>query len=167
MSSILLTIVMLAVGLSQMVAAGKLGQSLMGYDLRRPASFFAVIFIVYTLAGGMRAVAATSEVHLFAMYGGMILAMFVAPHKGRRHGGVQGGHGAGRGRGRRRFFSMGSIGFFKGQLMDNRKPSRRMTAQAGIQPVLAAKRYQDGEESLHTTAFVVAPFGFFSARRSE
>lgn len=31
-SSILLTIVMLAVGLSQMVAAGKLGQSLMGYD---------------------------------------------------------------------------------------------------------------------------------------
>ena len=49
-SSILLTIVMLAVGLSQMVAAGKLGQSLMGYDFTATCIVFAVVKPSFLLA---------------------------------------------------------------------------------------------------------------------
>ncbi|MDR3149551.1 MAG: hypothetical protein LBT88_06030, partial [Oscillospiraceae bacterium] len=74
-SSILLTIVMLAVGLSQMIAAGKLGQSLLGFPFAPTVLVFALIFIVYTLAGGMNAVASTNKMHLFAMYGGVIVAV--------------------------------------------------------------------------------------------
>jgi len=77
-SSILLIIVMLAVGLSQMIAAGKLGQSLLGYDFTVTVIVFAIIFIVYTLAGGMNAVASTNKMHLFVMYGGAIVAMAIA-----------------------------------------------------------------------------------------
>lgn len=77
-SSVLLTTVMLAVGLSQMIAAGKLGQSLMGYDFTATVIVFAVIFIVYTLAGGMNAVASTNKLHLFVMYGGALLAIIFA-----------------------------------------------------------------------------------------
>ncbi|MCD8343086.1 MAG: hypothetical protein LUC19_01680, partial [Oscillospiraceae bacterium] len=64
-SSILLIIVMLAVGLSQMIAAGKLGQSLLGFDFTATCIVFAIIFIIYTLAGGMNAVASTNVMHLF------------------------------------------------------------------------------------------------------
>ena len=162
-SSILLTIVMLAVGLSQMVAAGKLGQSLMGFDFTATCIVFAALFIVYTLAGGMNAVAATSKVHLFAMYGGMIFAVFVTMHK---LGGVaefnagiaqveksDGG----------RFFSMASIGFPKVSSWIIASLLGACTAQAGIQPVLAAKDIKTARKACIITAFVAAPFGFLSA----
>ena len=77
-SCIILTIVMLAVGLSQMIAAGKLGESLLGIPFWISAIAFAVIFIVYTLAGGMNAVASTNVMHLIVMYVGVIIAMIIA-----------------------------------------------------------------------------------------
>ena len=165
-SSILLTIVMLAVGLSQMVAAGKLGQSLMGYDFTATCIVFAVIFIVYTLAGGMRAVAATSEVHLFAMYGGMILAMFVALHKVGGMAAFKEGMAQVEAADGGSFFSMGSIGLSKVSSWIIASLLGACTAQAGIQPVLAAKDIKTAKKACILTAFVVAPFGF-SARCSE
>lgn len=162
-SSILLTIVMLAVGLSQMVAAGKLGQSLMGYDFTATCIVFAVIFIVYTLAGGMRAVAATSEVHLFAMYGGMILAMFVALHKVGGMAAFKEGMAQVEAADGGSFFSMGSIGLSKVSSWIIASLLGACTAQAGIQPVLAAKDIKTAKKACILTAFVVAPFGFFSA----
>ena len=76
--SILLIFVMLAVGLSQMIAAGKLGQSLLGLDFTISCCIFAVIFIVYTMSGGMDSVEATNKLHIGFMYFGMVLAVILA-----------------------------------------------------------------------------------------
>ena len=144
-SSILLTIVMLAVGLSQMVAAGKLGQSLMGYDFTATCIVFAVIFIVYTLAGGM------------------ILAMFVALHKVGGMAAFKEGMAQVEAADGGSFFSMGSIGLSKVSSWIIASLLGACTAQAGIQPVLAAKDIKTAKKACILTAFVVAPFGFFSA----
>ncbi len=162
-SSILLILVMLAVGLSQMVAAGKLGQSLMGYDFKATCIVFAMIFIIYTLAGGMNAVTATSKVHLFAMYGGMIFAMIVAVKKIGGISGLTGGIAQVEAADGGDFFNMTSIGWTKVSSWIIASLLGACTAQAGVQPVLASKDIGTAKKACILTAFVAAPFGFFSA----
>lgn len=163
-SSILLTIVMLAVGLSQMIAAGKLGQSLMGFPFAPTVIVFAVIFIVYTLAGGMNAVESTNKMHLFVMYGGVILAIIFALSK------VDGWKGLTTGiaevaaaEDKKSYFNMFSIGMPKVSSWIIASLLGACTAQAGIQPVLAAKDVPTAKKACIITAFVVAPFGLFTA----
>ena len=163
-SSVLLTIVMLAVGLSQMIAAGKLGQSLMGFDFSATVVVFAVIFIVYTLAGGMEAIASTNTMHFLVMYGGVILAIVFA---GTKVGGwssftegiasVEAAEGGGG------YFNMFSIGMPRVSSWIIASILGACTAQAGIQPVLAAKDIPTAKKSCIVTAIVIAPFGLFTA----
>jgi SSS family solute:Na+ symporter len=179
-SSILLTIVMLAVGLSQMVAAGKLGESLIGVPFVPSVIVFAIIFIVYTLAGGMNAVASTNKMHLFVMYGGVIIAVIFAVS---RLGGlgnlVDGLDSANISEATRAaaaeagqavkeassgsFFSMITIGFSRVSSWVIASLLGACTAQAGIQPVLAAKDIHTAKKASIITAFVTAPFGLFTA----
>ena len=162
-SSILLIFVMLAVGLSQMIAAGKLGQSLMGADFTAAVVVFAVIFIVYTLAGGMNAVASTNKMHLFVMYGGILLAIFFAL------AGVGGWSGFASGIQKLQtaretnYLSMLSIGLPKVSSWIIAGLLGACAAQAGLQPVLAAKDVPTAKLACIITAFVVAPFGVFTA----
>ncbi|MDR3210221.1 MAG: sodium:solute symporter family protein, partial [Oscillospiraceae bacterium] len=166
-SSILLTIVMLAVGLAQMIAAGKLGQSIMGLPFTPTVLAFAAIFIVYTLAGGMNAVASTNKLHLFVMYGGVILAIVFALPK---IGGlsqlipeVQKVEAAEQGKHYFNLFSSenGVRGFAVSQILASLLGA--CTAQAGIQPILAAKNVSSARKACIITAFVAAPFGLFTA----
>ena len=163
-SSILLTIVMLVVGISQMIAAGKLGQSLLGFDFNVTVVVFAVIFIVYTLAGGMPAVASTNKMHLLTMYGGVFLALAFA---GTKVGGwssltagiaaVEAAEGGGG------YFNMFSIGMPRVSSWILASILGVCTAQAGIQPVLAAKDIPTAKKACIITAFVTAPFGLLTA----
>jgi SSS family solute:Na+ symporter len=189
-SSILLTIVMLAVGLSQMIAAGKLGQSLLGLPFAPTVIVFAIIFIVYTLAGGMNAVASTNKMHLFAMYGGVILAIIFAVMKlggfDALMNGLNGSNisqatmdaitqakSAAEAAGTKitttpqgeagRYFGMLTIGFSKVSSWVIASLLGACTAQAGIQPVLAAKDVHTAKKACIITAFVAAPFGLFTA----
>lgn len=162
-SSILLIIVMEAVGLAQMIAAGKLGQSLLGFDFTWTCIVFAVIFIIYTLCGGMNAVASTNKMHLFVMYGGAIVAIFVALGK------VEGWSGFLRGIDEvealdtsKNYFNMFSIGGAKVSSWIIAGLLGACTAQAGVQPVLAAKDIPTAKKACIITAFVAAPFGFFT-----
>lgn len=163
-SSVLLVIVMLAVGLSQMIAAGKLGQSLLGFDFTATVLVFAVIFIIYTLAGGMNAVASTNVLHLFVMYFGVILAIIFAMGTVGGWSGLTEGvaaveaveEGA-------NYFNMFSIGMPKVSSWIIASLLGACTAQAGIQPVLAAKDIPSAKKACIITAFVVAPFGLFTA----
>lgn len=163
-SSVLLTIVMLAVGLSQMIAAGKLGQSLMGFAFTPTVIVFALIFIVYTLAGGMNAVASTNKLHLFVMYGGAILAVIVAMANlggvSAFTDGIKAVEATNEGT---NFFNMFSIGGSKVSSWIIAGILGACTAQAGIQPVLAAKDVPTAKKSCIITAIVVAPFGLFTA----
>jgi SSS family solute:Na+ symporter len=179
-SSILLIIVMLAVGLSQMVAAGKLGESLLGFPFAPTVLVFAVIFIVYTLAGGMNAVASTNKMHLFAMYGGIIVAVIFVVVKIGGFGAVVSGldsanisqptkdalAAAGKevtNTTSKAYFNMFTIGFPKVSSWIIASLLGACTAQAGIQPVLAAKDVPTARKACFITAIAVAPFGLFSA----
>ena len=163
-SSILLTIVMLAVGLSQMIAAGKLGQSLLGFDFTVTVIVFAIIFIVYTLAGGMNAVASTNKLHLFVMYGGAIVALIFAISKVGGWGSFMDGIDAVEAAdSSKNYFNMFSIGGTKVSSWIIAGLLGACTAQAGIQPVLAAKDVPTAKKACIITAFVAAPFGIFTA----
>lgn len=163
-SSILLIIVMLAVGLSQMIAAGKLGQSLMGFDFTATVIVFAIIFIVYTLAGGMNAVASTNTLHVFAMYGGIILAIILVLVKiGGWAGFTSGIATVEAAESGKDYFNMFSIGLPKVSSWIIASLLGACTAQAGIQPVLASKDTSSARKACIITAFLVAPFGIFTA----
>lgn len=162
-SCIILTIVMLAVGLSQMIAAGKLGESLLGLPFWISAILFAIIFIVYTLAGGMNAVASTNVLHLIVMYVGVIIAMIIAvAGAGGLHefktgiDGLQTSNGGS-------FWNMFSIGGSKVSSWIIASLLGACTAQAGLQPVLSSKSAKQARKACIITAFVAAPFGFFTA----
>lgn len=168
-SSALLIFVMLAVGLSQMVAAGKLGVAIMGLDFNVTCVIFAVIFIVYTLAGGMNAVAATNTLHLFVMYGGAILGVFMVVNKIGGWDAFMAGIDAveadavATGAANTNYFGMFTIGGSKVSSWLIASLLGACTAQAGIQPVLAAKDVPTAKKACIITAFVVAPFGFATA----
>lgn len=162
-SSILLIIVMLAVGVSQMIAAGKLGQGLLGLDFTLSCIAFTVIFTVYTLAGGMNAVASTNKMHLFVMYAGVISGAVLAINKvGGFSEMVQILQMTDMAEGTNHF-GMFSIGIPKVSSWIIASILGAETAQAGLQPVLAAKDVPSAKKSCLITALIVAPFGFFSA----
>ncbi len=163
-SSILLIFVMLAVGLSQMIAAGKLGESLLGLDFNTTCIVFACIFIIYTLAGGMNAVASTNIMHLLVMYGGIVLALILSLHHlGGWQSFVRGIAEAEAVEPGKSYFNMFSIGLPKVLSWIIASVLGACTAQAGIQPILAAKDVPTAKRACVITAFVVAPFGFITA----
>jgi SSS family solute:Na+ symporter len=67
---------MLVVGTAQLIAAGTLGVSVLGIDFTTAVLILGTGFILYTLAGGMVAVSYTNVLHLAAMYGGIMTALF-------------------------------------------------------------------------------------------
>ena len=155
-SSVFLTFVMIAVGISQMIAAGSLGVSLIGLDFNVSVIIFAVVFIVYTLVGGMQAVAYTNIMHLVCMYGGVIAAIVLALGKVGGLAGLQTTLPES-------YFNMTAIGMPKVSSWVIASLLGACTAQAGIQPILAAKDENVAKKSAIITAFVVAPFGVFTA----
>ena len=163
-SCVILTIVMLAVGLSQMIAAGKLGESLLGIPFWISCVAFAVIFIVYTLAGGMNAVASTNVLHLVVMYVGVIVAMIIAiVGAGGFKSFTSGITALGNMEGQKSFWNMFSIGGDKVSSWIIASLLGACTAQAGLQPVLSSKNEHQARKACIITAFVAA----LSAMRSS
>lgn len=162
-SSLLLVSVMLAVGMSQIIASGKFGQALLGFDFKLSAIVFTCIFVVYTLAGGMKAVSSTNTMHLFVMYFGIITAVIILVL---RLGGwneftsaislIDAQEGTDH-------LSMTTIGFPKVSSWVIASLLGACTAQAGIQPVLASKDIPTARKACIYTAFVTAPFGLLTA----
>lgn len=155
-SSILLTFVMIAVGTSQMIAAGTLGVSVLGLNYDVSVIIFGIGFIVYTLAGGMSAVAYTNFIHLIAMYGGILLALFLVSKD-------VGGISAVTSALPESYTNWFSIGPSKVSSWIIASILGACTAQAGIQPILAAKDKNVAQKAAFITALVVAPFGICTA----
>ena len=161
-ASIMLILVMVAVGTSQVIAAGSLGNSILGLSFVLSVIILGACFIVYTLAGGMNAVSSTNVMHLIAMYGGAVIALIFLFNK---FGGLdwlsdqlasnpvtKDIH----------FFNMMQIGMPKVSSWLIAGVLGALTAQAGIQPVLAARDEKVAVKASFITAAVVAPFGFFT-----
>lgn len=160
-SSVLLSIVMVAVGTSQVIAAGTLGVGVLGVPFEWSVIVLGIGFILYTLAGGMVAVGYTNIIHLVVMYGGILLAIvytffllgdnnFVAGATALRQLPDS-------------YFQMHAIGYSKVSSWLIASILGACTAQAGIQPILAAKNVKVARKSAFLTALVVAPFGIFTA----
>ena len=155
-SSIFLTLVMIVVGTAQIIAAGTLGVTLLNIDFTVAVLILGTGFIIYTLAGGMIAVGYTNILHLAMMYGGAILAVFSALGD---IGGI---------RGLRvslpdPYFKFLTIGAPKVSSWVIASILGACTAQAGIQPILAARDVHVAKKSALLTALAVAPFGILTA----
>lgn len=156
-SSVLLTFVMIAVGTAQIIAAGTLGVTVLGLDYVTSVIIFGIGFIVYTLAGGMTAIGYTNIMHLIAMYGGVILALIlVSANIGglERLSATLPAH---------EYFNWFSIGKPKVYSWIIASILGACTAQAGIQPILAAKDVNVARRAAVITALAVAPFGILTA----
>lgn len=156
-SSVLLTFVMIAVGTAQIIAAGTLGVTVLGLDYTTSVIIFGIGFIIYTLAGGMVAVGYTNMMHLVAMYGGIILAIVIGLSD------IGGFSVLKSSLPEHQYFSMTSIGMPKVSSWIIASILGACTAQAGIQPILAAKDVNVAKRAAVITAFVVAPFGILTA----
>ena len=156
-ASVLLTFVMIVVGTSQIIAAGTLGVSVLGLDYNFAVVILGIGFIVYTLAGGMNAVAYTNVMHLIAMYGGVILALVMV---GRDINGFQALRTA---LPANPYFGWFSIGVPKVSSWIIASILGACTAQAGIQPILAAKDVYVAKKAAIITAVAIAPFGILTA----
>ena len=162
-SSILLIFVMLAVGMSQIIAAGKFGQALLGIDFNVSAIVFTAIFVVYTLAGGLKAVSSTNTMHLFVMYFGILTAVIILIQRIGGWGSMTESIAAIDAAEGTDHLSMTSIGFPKISSWVMASLLGACTAQAGLQPVLASKDVSTAKTACIYTAIVTAPFGILTA----
>ncbi|MDR1797426.1 MAG: sodium:solute symporter family protein [Clostridiales Family XIII bacterium] len=155
-ASILLIFVMIVVGSSQVIAAGTLGVEILGLPFWASVLILGVVFIIYTIAGGMNAVGSTNVVHLVCMYGGVVLALVVALK------GLGGGSELTADLPQEPYFQPMGIGVSKATSWIIASLLGACTAQAGLQPVLAAKDVKTARKASFITAAVVAPFGVFT-----
>ena len=155
-SSVFLIFVMLAVGTSQMIAAGSLGMTLFGLNFITVVIGSAVIFITMTLSGGMIAIAKTHTLHLVSLYGGAILALILSLGQAGGVASLAEGLPAGH-------FDMTAIGTPKIFSWVVASLLGACTAQASIQPILAAKDARTAKRASLIAAVVVAPFGILTA----
>ena len=128
----------------------------MGLDYTTSVIVLGIGFIIYTLAGGMVSVGYTNILHLVAMYVGILLAIVLTMTDIGGLGGLRSSLPV-------EHFSMTSIGMPRVSSWIIASVLGACTAQAGIQPILAAKDVHVAKKSAIITAFAVAPFGVFTA----
>lgn len=155
-SAALLIIVMIMVGASQLVAIGTLGQTLFGLSPTISIIALGSCVILYTLFGGILAVGYTNVLHMATIYLGMGIALIVSLSG---IGGMSSLHEALPAE----YFSFTTIGGSKVISWIIASVLGACTAQAGIQPILAAKDEKTAVRSSFLTALLVAPFGLLTA----
>jgi len=155
-SSWLLIFVMVAVGISQMIAAGSLAVSVMDINFKTAVASCAVVFIIYTLLGGMNAVAYTNVLHLMTMYFGAVVALVLALRN-------VGGYSVVTESLPESYFNFTTVGYPQLLSWTIASVLGACTAQAGLQPVFAAKSDRVARKASVITALIVAPFGILSA----
>ena len=155
-ASVILIVVMIVVGISQMVAIGSLGQVLFHIDIRVSILVLGIAVITYTLFGGMASVSQTNTMHLIVMYTGILAAVGYCLTN-------TGGITALSENLTESYFSFTAIGGTKIGSWVIASVLGACTAQAGIQPILAAKDEKVAFRSSVIIALIVAPFGIMTA----
>lgn len=155
-SAALLIIVMLVLGASPLVAIGTLGQALLGLNAPVSIIVLGVCVILYTLFGGILAVGYTNILHMATVYIGMGIALTVSLLN---IGGITTLKEALP----TSYFNFTTIGSSKVFSWIIASVLGACTAQAGIQPILAAKDEKTAVRSSFLTAAIIAPFGILTA----
>lgn len=152
----LLILVMIAVGSSQMVAIGTLGEELFHINAMASILILGTGVLIYTVLGGMIAVGYTNILHMIVMYTGSITAVIVCLTE-------IGGISELKEMLPANCFAMDSIGVSKIGSWLIASVLGACVAQAGIQPILASKNEKEAVKASYLIAFLVAPFGILSA----
>lgn len=155
-SAALLILVMIAVGCSQMVAIGTLGEELFRIDATASILILGTGVLLYTVLGGMMAVGYTNILHMAVMYMGSIIAVIACLTQ-------SGGAGQLKTMLPASYFSMDAIGISKIGSWLTASVLGACVAQAGLQPILASKDENAAVKSSYMIALLVAPFGIMSA----
>jgi len=155
-SAAMLIFVMMAVGTSQMVAIGTLGEALFGMEHTVSILVLGCSILIYTILGGMMAVGYTNIMHMIVMYVGVILALILC---GNDIGGL---HTLGDLL-PESYFSPISIGPSKVIAWIIASVLGACTAQAGLQPILTSKDEKTAKNASFWIAAIVAPFGILMA----
>ena len=152
-SSVLLTLVLMIVGVSQMIAVGTLGNSLFGLNFTTSICVLGFGVLIYTCAGGMKAIGSTNVMHLVVMYTGVIIALILCVK----------GTGPIADKLPASYMSPISIGYDKVFSWIIASVLGACTAQAGLQPILKSKDEKTAVKSSFLIALIVAPFGILTA----
>ncbi len=152
-SSILLTIVLMIVGVSQMIAIGTLGESLLQLNPVLSICILGFGVLIYTCAGGMNAIGSTNILHMVVMYVGVLAALAICAVN---YGSLTDALPAS-------YFSPVSIGYEKVFSWIVASVLGACTAQAGLQPILKSRDEKTAVRSSFIIALLVAPFGIFTA----
>jgi len=155
-ASVVLAFAMIIVGSLQVVGAGAIMTATTGMGFKTAVIVTGMVFIAYTLAGGLWAVSLTNIVHLAVMYAGMLTA-FVLVFSGQTAVAQVGSLPV------HPFFSMFGAGSSKVVAWIISASLGVFTAQAGLQPLLAARDEGTARRSALLAAAIAAPFGFIAA----
>lgn len=152
-SSVILILVLMIVGASQMISIGTLGQALLNLSPTASICILGFGVMLYTCAGGMNAIGVTNALHLAVMYVGVILALVSSTLS----------IGSLSDKLPPSYFSPLSIGSGRVLSWIIASVLGACTAQAGLQPILKSKDWQTAVRSSFLIALIVAPFGIFTA----
>ncbi len=152
-SSVMLTIVLMIVGVSQLIAVGTLGESLLHMDPALSIVILGLGVLVYTCLGGMNAIGITNVLHMIVMYAGVLIAVIICSGT---YGNLSETLPA-------QYFSPVSIGSDKVVSWIVASVLGACTAQAGLQPILKSKDENTAVKSSFIIALIVAPFGILTA----
>ena len=155
-SSVLLTLILMIVGTSQMISIGTLGESLLGLDSTLSILVLGGGILLYTCMGGMHAIGFTNIMHLLIMYAGALVAVLIC-------GGQGGGLAQLRASLPETYFQPMAIGYNRVISWIIASVLGACTAQAGLQPILRSKDEKTAVRSSFMIALIVAPFGILTA----
>ena len=153
-SSILLTLVLMIVGVSQMIAIGTIGETILNLNPALSICILGLGVLIYTCVGGMNAIGTTNILHMIVMYVGVIMALFLC---------FLSGEDSLKNLLPSQYFSPVSIGYEKLFSWIIASVLGACTAQAGLQPILKAKDEKTAVKASFLIALIVAPFGIFTA----
>lgn len=155
-SSVLLTLILMIVGTSQMISIGTLGESLLGLNSSLSILILGGGILLYTCLGGMHAIGFTNIMHLLIMYGGVLIAVLICRAQS---GGIENLRQALP----ETYFMPLSIGYNRVISWIVASVLGACTAQAGLQPILRSKDEKTAVRSSFLIALIVAPFGILTA----
>ena len=154
-SGILILITLFAVGTSQMIALGTLGETLFHTSTAISILVGGTFVVLYTGIGGNNVIAKTNLIHIVVLVVGMIITALVSVR--------QLGWNMIATQLPASYFSMDSIGIPKVVSWIIASVLGACTAQAGLQPILCAKNEKVAVKASMIIAFIVAPLGIITA----
>jgi len=156
-SSVVLAAVMVIVGSLQVVAAGTIMTSVTTLNFQVSLVLVGLVFIAYTLSGGLWAIGLTNMLHVVVLYCGVITALVFAMRAGGGFAALRAELPA------QPFFSMLGVSPSKVGAWIMASVMGVFTAQAAVQPILAARDEKTAKRASLLAAAVIAPLGLITS----